>query len=110
RPELLVVLLSPDPLRALAVLGELRSRMQGRVLAVGPASDSKLVLRVLHGGADDYVDEAELETELEAALSRQPTQGAPQTEPGRTIAVLAPSGGSGSSTLAANVATVLATE
>lgn len=109
-PELLVLILSPDPLRALAVLGELRHRIQGQVLAVGPATDSKLVLRVLHGGADDFVDEAELEIDLEAALSRQQTQGATQGEPGRVIAVLAPSGGSGSSTLAVNVATVLAKE
>jgi pilus assembly protein CpaE len=109
-PDLLVVVLSPDPLRALAVLGELRPRIPGRVLAIGPASDSKLVLRVLRGGADDYVDEADLEPELEAALVRQQTQGATQTEPGRLIAILAPSGGSGSSTLAANLATVLAKE
>ncbi len=110
RLDLLIVILSPDPLRALAVLGELWHQTQGRVLAVGPASDSKLVLRVLRSGADDYVDEAELETELEAALSRQQTAGATLTEPGRMIAVLAPSGGSGSSTLAANLATVFATE
>jgi pilus assembly protein CpaE len=108
--ELMVMVLSPDPFRALAVLGELRGRTSGRVLAVGPAADSKLVLRVLRGGADDYIDEADLETELGAALGREQTQNAGQAEPARTVAVLAPSGGSGSSTLAANIATFLATE
>ena len=50
QPELLVVVLSLDPERALSVLGELRRKLQSRVLVVGPAS-SKLVLRALRGGA-----------------------------------------------------------
>src|SRR4051794_3169554 len=61
RPELVVVVLSPDTERALAVLQDLRGRTQARVLAVGPASGAKLVLRALRAGADDYVDEDDLE-------------------------------------------------
>lgn len=109
QPELLVMVLSPDPERALAVLGELRRKLQSRVLVVGPAS-SKLVLRALRGGAADYVDEVELEAELQAALKCLRDEGSGRSEAGRVIAVLAPSGGSGSSTLAANVATALAKE
>ena len=41
-----------------------------RVLAVGPAADPKLVLRALRGAVDDYLDQAELEAELDAALAR----------------------------------------
>lgn len=108
RPDLLVVVLSPKPLRGLAVLAELRGLTAGRVLAAGPTADSKLILRALREGADDYVDEADLEVELAAALGRHGSAGDALTEPGRTIAVLAPSGGSGSSTLAVNMATVLA--
>src|SRR5262249_12173194 len=52
-------------------------------------------------------DEAELDDELQAALGRLKTELPARAEAGRTIAVLAPSGGSGSSTVAANVATVL---
>jgi pilus assembly protein CpaE len=110
RSQLVVLVLSPDPERALDLLEKLaRDKEEHRVLAVGPAS-SKLVLRALRGGADDYVDEVELEAELDAALKRQKEEGSKQDEAGRTIAVLAPSGGSGSSTLAVNVATVLAKE
>ncbi len=109
--ELAVVSLSPDPERALAVVSAIRSKMPGRLLVVGPAGDSKLVLRALRGGADDYIDEAELQAELEEALSRLKTElSAHSGAAARTIAVLAPSGGSGSSTLAVNLATVLAKE
>ena len=109
--ELAVVALSPDPERALAVVTAIRNKVAGRVLVVGPAADSKLVLRALRGGADDYIDELELVAELEEAVARLNTEmTARSRDLGRTIAVLAPSGGSGSSTLAANLATVLAKE
>jgi pilus assembly protein CpaE len=107
-PRLVVLVLSPDPERALAVLGKLRDKGR-RVLAVGAAAP-KLVLRALRGGADDYVDEGSLELDLDAVINRQQEEDEEQSESGRLIAVLAPSGGSGSSTLAVNVATVLAKE
>jgi pilus assembly protein CpaE len=110
RPDLLVLVLSPNPERALAVLAELRLLTPARCLVVGPASDPRLVLRALRCGAGDYVDEADLEAELAAALGRLWAELPAEAEPGRTIAVLAPNGGSGSSTLAVNVATMLASK
>src|SRR5689334_15315038 len=73
-PDLVVVVLSADSERCLTALEVLETfsksegRARARVLAVGPATDPKLVLRALRGGIDDYVDEAELEAELKAAL------------------------------------------
>jgi pilus assembly protein CpaE len=111
--ELVVVVLPDDPERTLGVLDWLEKapRQNGeRVLAVGPAANPKLVLRALRGAVDDYLDQAELEVELGAALGRwQASLASHQRELGRVVALLAPSGGSGSSTLAANLATVLAT-
>jgi pilus assembly protein CpaE len=107
-PGLLVVVLGPDPERALDALQGLATLVPGRILVVGPAGDSRLVLRALRLGAADYVDESELEAELRSALGRLRAGAAVQSEPGHLIAVLAPSGGSGSSTLAANLAIVLA--
>ena len=77
------------------------------MLAVGPA-ESRLILQALRDGADLYLDEAELEPELLAAFTRFPAEAGSQAEPARLISVLAPSGGSGSSTLVVNVAAVLA--
>jgi pilus assembly protein CpaE len=109
QPDLLVIVLSPDPERALAVMGDAIRKVQSRVLVVGPAS-SKLVLRALRGGAADYVDEADLEAELLVALRQLRDEKSGRSGAGRLIAVLAPSGGSGSSTLATNVAAALAKE
>ncbi|HEY7422823.1 MAG TPA: P-loop NTPase [Gemmataceae bacterium] len=109
-PDLLVVVLSPQPERVLACLGTLRALSPAHLLVVGPTTDSRLVLRALRAGAADYVDEADPEADLPAAVARLQNEMSPQGEVGRTIAVLAPNGGSGSSTLAVNIATVLAKE
>jgi pilus assembly protein CpaE len=110
QPDLIVVGLAPDPERALDVLAGLRLPEATRVVVVGPAGDSRSVLRALRAGASDFVDQSELETELGAALGRLRSDLALRVAPGRVVAVLGPNGGSGSSTLAANVATVLAKE
>jgi pilus assembly protein CpaE len=108
--DLVVVVLSPDPERALTALAGLRPQAGVGVVVVGPTSDSRLVLQALRSGASDFVDEAELEADLRAALARLRSATGGQAEPGRLIALLSPSGGSGTSTLAANLATVLAKE
>jgi pilus assembly protein CpaE len=109
--DLVVVVMPEDPERALHALGVLESlprRNGARVLAIGPAADPKVVLRALRGAVDDYLDRTELQTELEAALARWRATLEKQEQAGRVIALLAPSGGSGSSTLAANLAALLA--
>jgi len=116
--ELTILVMSPDPERAIATLGEmstalggisLRSATAKHVLAVGPA-DAKLILRTIKAGAEEYLDESEVESELDAVLVRIMSESASGGEPGQVISVLAPSGGSGGSTLACNLATVLAKE
>jgi pilus assembly protein CpaE len=109
RITMLVVVLSPFPERALHLLRKLRGQVAGPVLAVGLASESKLILRALHEGADHYLDEADLETQLDAVLLRlQIKEEASKPPAGRLIAMLGASGGSGTSTLAVNLATALA--
>jgi pilus assembly protein CpaE len=109
RMSMLVVVLSPFADRALNLLQKLRARVSGPVLAVGLASDSKLILRALHEGADHYLDEADLETQLDSVLLRlQIKQEATQQPSGQLLAVLGASGGTGASTLAVNLAGVLA--
>ncbi len=114
RVDMLVVVLSPAPDAALALIRTLRHRVFGPVLAVGQASESKLILRALHEGADHYLDEADLETQLEAVLHRlHGREGSRERQrseehSGRLVAVLGASGGCGTSTLAVNLATVLA--
>ncbi len=109
--DLIVVGLPANTERSLKLLDWLEKlpRTNGeRVLAIGPAADPKMVLRALRGAVDDYLDQADLEAELMTALGRWRATLARHQEAGKVIAVLAPSGGSGSSTLAVNLATVLA--
>ncbi len=108
--ELIVLALPPDREHGLGILPALARFAPGKVLAVGPAADAKLVLRALRAGASDYVDVAELESELEAAVGRLDEAASAPAQPGRLIAVLSPNGGSGSSTVAANLAATLAKE
>jgi len=101
--DILLIVLAPDFERALGVLRDIHRRTTARILAVGPATDTKLVLRALREGALEYLDQGELLTELSDALKRLNASGTL----GQIIGVLAPCGGSGASTLAVNVATVL---
>jgi len=110
RPEMVVVVLSPDPERGLEMLRKLRGEMTGYLLAAGQTADSKLILRALHAGADQYLDEADLEAGLESVLARLQIKQEANAPPGRLLALLAASGGSGASSLAANLAVVLARE
>lgn len=104
-----VVPLTPDPERALGAVAALAADGPP-VLVVGPAADARLVLRAVRAGAADFVDEQDLEAELAAALGRILLRPGRPAEPARTITVLSPSGGSGASTIAVNIATVLAAE
>lgn len=88
-----------------------RSVTAGHVLALGPATDPKLILRAMQVGADLFLDEAEPEAEYTAAqarLHKRRLSGAHESS--RVIAVLPAGGGSGASTVAVNLAVVLAAE
>jgi pilus assembly protein CpaE len=111
RASRLFVVLSHVPDQVLAVLRKVRPLVAGPVLAVGPAHDSKLILRALNEGANYYIDEADLEEQLESVLTRLSTSSSSiRTTTGRVVAVLGASGGSGTSTVAVNVAAALARE
>jgi pilus assembly protein CpaE len=109
--DFVVVGLPDDYESSLRVLDWLEKlpRTHGQwVVAIGPTADAKVLLRALRGAIDDYLDRTDLEAELIAALGRWRENQVRQESAGKVIAVLAPSGGSGSSTLAVNLATVLA--
>jgi pilus assembly protein CpaE len=107
--ELIVVVLSPGPQAGLDVLRKARARVTAPILAVGQVCEPKLILRALHEGADHFIDEAELAPQLEAVLARLSRKDEPRPAPaGKLLALLGASGGSGTSTLAVNLAAVLA--
>ncbi|HEY1066891.1 MAG TPA: hypothetical protein VGE52_12300 [Pirellulales bacterium] len=107
--EVIILVMSPRSEEALAVLRDVKTaiRASGKekyVLAVGPA-DARLILRAIQL-ANGYLDEHELD-QLDAKLDEIIPK---QEFSGKIISVLAPSGGSGGSVIAVNIATQLAKE
>ena len=109
--DLVVIHISADPDRAVVLLSQLRRVTTGRIIAVGPSGNAKLILQTLHGGAEHYLDEAEVELELRETLVKLDSlRSLALQEPGRVVCVIKASGGSGCSTLAANLAVLVAQE
>lgn len=110
-PGLVVVVLPSDVQRAYRSMRELADTLTTHILAVGPADDPKLILRTLHeGGAHEYLDQKRLEDEMAGALFRHRSRPSPSrsADSGRVLSIFSPSGGSGGSTLAVNLAVALA--
>jgi len=108
RPDLVVLAAGEDPEATLPAVLRFRDLSPGHLLAVGPLVEPRAVLSVLRSGATDYVDEAEVEVELPAALARLTANRAERGAPGRILAVLGATGGAGASLVAANLAVALA--
>jgi len=113
-PDVIVFVLPDDAPAGWSALLETRNTLPHvRVLALGPATDPKLILETLKQGADEFLDRQSLESELAGALERHRAQHVrreARPQAGRVVALLSPSGGSGSSTLAASISVVLAQE
>jgi pilus assembly protein CpaE len=108
-PDLIFISLSPEPERALSVLHQLRRRTQSKLVAVGAAHDAKEILRVVHAGSDDYLDEeGELEGQITGLLDRVELLLNSDANRGRIITVMSSSGGVGCSMIASNLAFALA--
>jgi pilus assembly protein CpaE len=110
QPEVVFACLGSNPRLNMELLPELRSIVSGSLLAVGQASDPKMILRTLQLGADLFLDEEDLESELEMGLSRVRGKSASGSGVGDLLAFLSASGGCGASTLAVNLASSLPRE
>jgi pilus assembly protein CpaE len=92
------------------LIHRLRERFEGHILAAGSLADPKAIQRSLQVGADEVLDEDSLEEHLEAVvwqlLGRRPFD----KGTGQCICVVSASGGCGASTLAVNIAAILATK
>ena len=108
-PELTALCLSGDADRDEEVIRLLRRvNADANLLAIGDITDPKVILRSLQVGADAFVDREELESEFGAAVCRVAYKQEAKARSGRLLAVVSASGGCGASTLAVNVAALLA--
>ena len=106
--ELTVLMLPPDAERGPELVGKICNAAHSVLLTVGPTHDAKLVLRVLREGADEYLDQGDLDAELKTSLMRRQAKQLSKLSSGWTIGLLSSCGGGGASTLAANLAVLLA--
>jgi len=109
KPQLILFVVPDDVDRSMSVMQDLRRSTSAGVVAVGSARDPRQILRVVRLGSDDYLDaEGDLEGELGQFLKRFCALEDRPRNQGRIVTVMAPSGGSGSSFVAANLAVALA--
>jgi pilus assembly protein CpaE len=111
-PDMLVVALDADQEASIAVIRQTRSSSSAYIIAVGPAHDARFILRCMHEGADEFLDESRFAEDLPGAMGRfggKRRLNGHGAAPGKVISVIAASGGAGASTIAANVAGLLST-
>lgn len=105
--ELLLVHVPDDPDLARGLVEEARRSSEARVVAVGTATNPAQIIACVQAGASDYVNgDAPLGSQLEVVLGRLKSE--PTSRLGRLVAVTSGSGGSGSSSVAVNLAVSLA--
>jgi pilus assembly protein CpaE len=79
------------------------------LVVVGGLGTARAALQIRLAGADEYLEQDDLEAELGAVIVGLVDRGGPARS-GRVLVVLSPSGGGGASTIAANLAVSLAVE
>jgi pilus assembly protein CpaE len=103
-PELVFVAMSDRPSLDKA-LSELRPAVTSTIVVVGAPSSPKDVLAAVRAGADDYLNDSEdFSGELDELLHRLRSKRSQSDRGGYTIAISSAVGGSGGSTVAANLA------
>jgi pilus assembly protein CpaE len=108
KPDLILYVVSGPTDRAFASLRELRDATTAQILAIGPR-DSSLILGAVRAGAHDYLEqEGDLSVGLSAALLRISNSVRRTSAMGQVTTVISASGGTGSTTVAANLAVALA--
>lgn len=110
QPDLILIAMdaAPDDLD-IATVKNIREVATGHIACIGPADDGKRIMRTLHeGGADQYLDIANLETELLETLEVVKTRIGEGSKQGKVIVLIGANGGCGTSTLAVNMATAMA--
>jgi len=107
KAQVVLVCLSSE--QDLNIMRKVRALHSGVIVAVAPILEPKFILKTLRSGADHFIDQEELETELNAVFGRLSNNQSKVCQ-GRVIAVLPASGGCGASTIAVNLAAVLASD
>ena len=107
RPKVIILCLHLGVEHVVEIVRDIRETMPTRILVIGPAADAKWILRLLKEGVFQYITRDDIEAELSDALAHLNESSPADREFGSLISIVSAGGGSGASTLAANIATGL---
>jgi pilus assembly protein CpaE len=107
QPDLVLVCCDAGQPAALAAIQTAYQLFQGPILAVGEA-DIALVREAMQAGAGEFLDVRNLRRDLAAALVHIESAPGGASQRGKIITVFSPAGGAGVSTVAINLAVLLA--
>jgi pilus assembly protein CpaE len=107
-PDLVFFLVDRNSADTWLILESYTPEEQSAIVAVGDASDASLVLRAMRNGCLDFLNLAELDTEIQRVVQRYEEFRQVSVDNGTLINVFSGSGGSGVSTLTANLASRIA--
>lgn len=102
--DLVLVRVGADVTSAQSAIRQTTALTTAPIFALGHANDVQPVLQTTRSGAREYLDEANLQMELELALESLKARGSVRPEQGLTVSVVSATPGSGVTTVAANLA------
>lgn len=102
--DLILAAVGTDQNQALSVIERVAGLTKSPILAVGSPEDPQLVKKVKRVGARDLLDAGDLRTELDAELEKLADTRSVPGERGLVVSIFAPTPGSGSTTVAGNLA------
>ncbi|QDT34166.1 AAA family ATPase [Thalassoglobus polymorphus] len=107
--KVVFLVLSDDFESAKGDLSFLKLALHTYVVAVGAVSSPEMMIELLHSGADDFLNtERELEGQLDKILKNLETRQGIAKKPSNVISILGASGGVGTSSIAVNIAALIA--
>jgi pilus assembly protein CpaE len=108
KPDVLILVLSSEAASELQALNQRPPGERPPTILVGPSSDPQLLRQAMRAGARDFFTLPLTAAELNAAIDRIADEQSPDAMTARFTAVINACGGAGGSTIAANVAHILA--
>lgn len=106
--DLVILVAGPDEAATLNLLRQATPLTKAPIIVMGQATDAQQVLRYLHGGAREFLDQDQLPASLENILDRLRLRGEVKYGTGQVVGVTSATPGSGVTTVAINLAFVWA--
>jgi pilus assembly protein CpaE len=102
--DLVLVHAAADPTATAALVEQALPLTRAPVLVFGPAAEAGQIVQYLQSGAREFLDEGQLQENLERALERLRHVSTAKQGTGLVIGVVSPTAGSGVTTVATNLA------